>query len=157
MNFNIDPKALVKTAFVNPNDNNKAVRSSVQTLPGRVGFAQTLSQLQQKPGVNSSTFLNPQVPSMAVQEGDTLSSIVKNHMESLGQPVSNAQALRLSQDLAKANGISNPDRIFPGQRLNMSALNKSIAAETNLKFSNNPPVANTALAMMLRWISLVPA
>jgi hypothetical protein len=71
MNFNIDPKALVKTAFVSPNDNNRSVRSAVQTLPGRVGFAQTLSQLQQKPGVNSSTFLNPQVPSMAVQEGDT--------------------------------------------------------------------------------------
>ena len=147
MNFNIDPKALVKTAFVNPNDNNKAVRSSVQTLPGRVGFAQTLSQLQQKPGVNSSTFLNPQVPSMAVQEGDTLSSIVKNHMESMGRPVSNTEALRMSQDLAKANGISNPDRIFPGQRLNMSALNASIAAETAPKFSNNPPVANSALAM----------
>ena len=147
MNFNIDPKALVKTAFVNPNDNNNAVRSSVQTLPGRVGFAQTLSQLQQKPGVNSSTFLNPQVPSMAVQEGDTLSSIVKNHMESMGRPVSNAEALRLSQDLAKANGISNPDRIFPGQRLNMSALNATIATETAPKYSNNPPVANTALAM----------
>ena len=147
MNFNIDPKALVKTAFVSPNDNSRAVRSSVQTLPGRVGFAQTLSQLQQKPGVNSSTFLNPQVPSMAVQEGDTLSSIVKNHMESMGRPVSNTEALRMSQDLAKANGISNPDRIFPGQRLNMSALNVSIAAETAPKFSNNPPVANSALAM----------
>ena len=147
MNFNIDPKALVKTAFVSPNDNNRSVRSAVQTLPGRVGFAQTLSQLQQKPGVNSSTFLNPQVPSMAVQEGDTLSSIVKNHMESLGRPVSNAEALRLSQDLAKANGISNPDRIFPGQRLNMSALNASTAEEAARKFSNNPPVANTALAM----------
>ncbi|MFY8191565.1 MAG: LysM peptidoglycan-binding domain-containing protein [Limnohabitans sp.] len=98
-------------------------------MPARVGFAQTLAQLQHKPGVNSSTILNPKVPSLAVQDGDTLSSIVKNHMEALGRPVDNAQALRLSQDLAKANGISNPDRIFPGQRLNMSALNEFMAAE----------------------------
>jgi hypothetical protein len=147
MNFNIDSKALVKTTFVHPNDGNATARTQTSTLPGRVGFAQTLAQLQNKSGVNSSTFLNPQVPSVAVQDGDTLSSIVKNHMEAMGRPISNNEALRLSQDLAKANGISNPDRIYPGQRLNMNALNQLIQAESNQKYANNPPVANTALAM----------
>ena len=147
MNFNIDSKALVKTTFVSPNDGNAAVRAQTNQLPGRVGFAQTLAQLQNKPGVNSSTFLNPQVPSVAVQEGDTLSSIVKNHMEAMGRPISNTEAMRLSQDLAKANGISNPDRIYPGQRLNISALNQLVQSEANQKYANNPPVANSALAM----------
>ncbi len=147
MNFNIDSKALVKTTFVHPNDGNATARTQTSTLPGRVGFAQTLAQLQNKSGVNSSTFLNPQVPSVAVQDGDTLSSIVKNHMEAMGRPISNNEALRLSQDLAKANGISNPDRIYPGQRLNMNALNQLIQSESNQKYANNPPVANTALAM----------
>lgn len=147
MNFNIDSKALVKTAFVNPNDNNTAARLQGQAMPGRVGFAQTLAQLQSKPGVNSSTFLNPRVPSVAVQEGDTLSSIVKNHMEAMGRPVSNAEALRLSQDLAKANGISNPDRIYPGQRLNMAALNQVANPGQAQAAASNPPVANRALAM----------
>ena len=147
MNFNIDSKALVKTAFVNPNDNNATARLQGQAMPGRVGFAQTLAQLQSKPGVNSSTFLNPAVPSVAVQERDTLSNIVKNHMESMGRPVSNAEALRLSQDLAKANGISNPDRIYPGQRLNMAALNQVVnPGKTNMAV-RNPPAANSALAM----------
>ena len=124
MNFNVDPKALVKTTFVNPNNANASSRSTSLVLPGRVGFAQTLSQLQQKSPVNSSTILNPQVPSVAVQEGDTLSNIVKEHMAQLGRPVSNSESLRLSQDVAQANGISNPDRIYPGQRLNLSALSQ---------------------------------
>jgi hypothetical protein len=148
MNFNIDSKALVKTAFVNPNDQTKAVRQTTPMVPGRVGFAQTLAQLQSRHTVNSSTFLNPQVPSVAVQEGDTLSSMVKNHMEAMGKPISNAEALRLSQDLAKANGISNPDRIYPGQRLNMAVLNTNILANTPNTAAMKPnAVANTALAM----------
>ena len=146
MNFNIDSKALVKTAFVNSNDPNANTRLQGQNLPGRVGFAQTLAQLQSKPGVNSSTFLNPSVPSVAVQDGDTLSNIVKNHMEAMGRPVSNAEAMRLSQDLAKANGISNPDRIYPGQRLNMTALNQALN-HSKANTASNPPVANSALAM----------
>ena len=146
MNFNIDSKALVKTAFVNPNDPNANTRLQGQNLPGRVGFAQTLAQLQSKPGVNSSTFLNPSVPSVAVQDGDTLSNIVKNHMEAMGRPVSNAEAMRLSQDLAKANGICYPDRIYPGQRLNMTALNQALN-HSKANTASNPPVANSALAM----------
>jgi len=132
MNFNVDPKALVRTTFVNPNDANTSARSTSLTLPGRVGFAQTLSQLQQRSGVNSSTILNPQVKSVAVQEGDTLSSIVKDHLAELGRPVSNSEALRLSQEVARSNGISNPDRIFPGQRLNLSVLSQSQPSVANV-------------------------
>ncbi len=132
MNFNMDPKAFVRTTFVNPNDPNTSARATSLALPGRVGFAQTLSQLQQRSSVNSSTILNPHVKSVAVQDGDTLSSIVKDHLAELGRPVSNSEALRLSQDVAKANGISNPDRIFPGQRLNLSVLSQPQQAAPNL-------------------------
>ena len=132
MNFNVDPKALVRTTFVNPNEANNSSRGTSLALPGRVGFAQTLSQLQQRSGVNSSTILNPQVKSVAVQSGDTLSNIVKDHMAQLGRPVTNSDALRLSQDVAQANGISNPDRIYPGQRLNLSVLTQPQQAAPNL-------------------------
>ena len=132
MNFNVDPKALVRTTFVNPNDANNSARSTSLALPGRVGFAQTLSQLQQRSGVNSSTILNPQVKSVAVQEGDTLSSIVKDHLAELGRPISNSESLRLSQDVARVNGINNPDRIYPGQRLNLSVLSQAQQAAPNL-------------------------
>ena len=132
MNFNVDPKALVRTTFVSPNDANATSRPTSLAVPGRVGFAQTLSQLQQRSSVNSSTILNPQVKSVAVQEGDTLSSIVKDHMAEIGRPVSNNEALRLSQDVARANGISNPDRIYPGQRLNLSVLTQTAPAADNV-------------------------
>jgi len=132
MNFNVDPKALVRTTFVNPNDANNSARNTSLALPGRVAFAETLSQLQQRAGVNSSTILNPQVPSVAVQDGDTLSNIVKDHLAQLGRPVSNGEALRLSQEVAQANGIANPDRIYPGQRLNLSVLSQPQSAPANV-------------------------
>ena len=132
MNFNVDPKALVRTTFVNPNDANNSARNTSLALPGRVAFAETLSQLQQRASVNSSTILNPQVPSVAVQDGDTLSNIVKDHLAQLGRPVSNGEALRLSQDVAQANGIANPDRIYPGQRLNLSVLSQAQQASANV-------------------------
>ena len=132
MNFNVDPKALFRTTFINPNEANNSSRGTSLALPGRVGFAQTLSQLQQRSGVNSSTILNPQVKSVAVQSGDTLSNIVKDHMAQLGRPVTNSDALRLSQDVAQANGISNPDRIYPGQRLNLSVLTQAQQTAPNL-------------------------
>ena len=122
MNFNIDPKAVVKTGFVMTNTASLNARQTVEANAFRTGFAQTLAQLQNKTGVNSSTILNPQVPSVAVQEGDTLSGIIKREMQAAGRPVSQNDATRLAQDVARANGISNPDRIFPGQRLNLSAL-----------------------------------
>jgi len=132
MNFNVDPKALVRATFVNPNDANTSARNTSLAMPGRVAFAQTLSQLQQRSGVNSSTILNPQVPSVAVQDGDTLSNIVKDHLAQLGRPVSNGEALRLSQEVAQANGIANPDRIYPGQRLNLSVLSQPQSAPANV-------------------------
>jgi hypothetical protein len=144
MNFNIDPKAVVKTGFVMTNTASLNARQTVEANAFRTGFAQTLAQLQNKTGVNSSTILNPQVPSVAVQEGDTLSGIIKREMQAAGRPVSQNDATRLAQDVARANGISNPDRIFPGQRLNLSALSANGSTPAP---SANPAPAQTALSL----------
>jgi LysM domain len=144
MNFNIDPKAVVKTGFVMPNTASMNAKQTVEANALRTGFAQTLAQLQSKTGVNSSTILNPQVPSVAVQEGDTLSGIIKREMQAAGRPVSHNEATRLAQNVARANGISNPDRIFPGQRLNLSALSTNGAAAAT---SAPPATAQTALSL----------
>jgi len=122
MNFNIDSKALVKTHLPTPNTSGMTAKQTVEANIARIGFAQTLAQLQARNSVNSSTILNPQVPSVAVKEGDTLSGIVKNQMQALGKPVSHHQAARLAQDIARHNGLADPDRIYPGQRLNVAAL-----------------------------------
>jgi len=144
MNFNIDPKAVVKTGFVLPNTSSLTARQTVEAHALRTGFAQTLAQLQSKTGVNSSTILNPQVRSVAVQDGDTLNGIIKREMQATGRTVSDSEATRLAQDVARANGISNPDRIFPGQRLNLSALSANGAA---LAPSANPASAQTAFSL----------
>ena len=144
MNFNIDPKAVVKTGFVLPNTSTLTARQTVEAHALRTGFAQTLAQLQSKTGVNSSTILNPQVRSVAVQDGDTLNGIIKREMQATGRTVSDSEATRLAQDVARANGISNPDRIFPGQRLNLSTLS---ANATALAPSANPASAQPAFSL----------
>ena len=141
MNFNIDSKALVKTNFSTPNTSSMTAKQTVEANIARIGFAQTLAQLQTRNNVNSSTILNPQVPSVAVKEGDTLTGIVKNHMQVLGKTVSHNESARLAQDIARANGLANPDRIFPGQRLNLSALSPELA-RPDAKLAN----AQTALS-----------
>ena len=109
MNFNIDPKAVVKTGFVLPNTSTLTARQTVEAHALRTGFAQTLAQLQSRTGVNSSTILNPQVPSVAVQDGDTLSGIVKREMQAAGRPVSHNEATRLAQDVAAAYVAGRPE------------------------------------------------
>ena len=146
MNFNIDPKALVKTNFAIPNSANMTARQTVEANVARIGFAQTLAQLQSRASVNSSTILNPQVPSVAVQDGDTLTGIVKNQMQAIGRPVSFNEAARLAQEVARSNGISNPDRIFPGQRLNLSVLNPQALASTGTSSASQAASAQTVLS-----------
>ena len=146
MNFNIDPKALVKTNFAIPNSANMTARQTVEANVARIGFAQTLAQLQSRASVNSSTILNPRVPSVAVQDGDTLTGIVKNQMQAIGRPVSFNEAARLAQEVARSNGISNPDRIFPGQRLNLSVLNPKALASTGTSSASQAASAQTVLS-----------
>ncbi|MFM7697248.1 MAG: hypothetical protein ACKO5X_01265, partial [Limnohabitans sp.] len=88
MNFNIDSKALVKTHLSIPNTSGMTAKQTVEAHIARIGFAQTLAQLQTRNSVNTSTILNPQVPSVAVKEGDTLTGIVIKHMQAVGKPVS---------------------------------------------------------------------
>jgi LysM repeat protein len=141
MNFPIDSKALVKTHLTTPNTSSMTAKQTVEANIARIGFAQTLAQLQARNSVNSSTILNPQVPSVAVKEGDTLTGIVKNHMQALGKTVSHNESARLAQDIARANGLANPDRIYPGQRLNLAALSPELA-RPDAKLAN----AQTALS-----------
>ena len=114
MNFNFDPKAIVKTGFVLPNTSTLTARQTVEAHALRTGFAQTLAQLQSKTGVNSSTILNPQVPSVAVQDGDTLSGIVKREMQAAGRPVSHNEASRLARGRAAGRGGKGSDIIGGG-------------------------------------------
>jgi len=65
--------------------------------------------------------------SRTVVAGDTLSEIVREQAATMGVKLEGSQTYRLAQQLAKANRIDNPDRIFAGQQLDMRALSEQIA------------------------------
>lgn len=63
----------------------------------------------------------------SVKSGQTLSGIVREQMASRGVNLSNNEALRLAQTVARANNLPNANLIHPGQRLNLESLNFSVA------------------------------
>jgi hypothetical protein len=65
--------------------------------------------------------------SRTVAAGDTLSGIVQEQAAAMGTKFDSTQAFRLAQQLAHANRIDNPDRIYAGQQLDMRALSAQIA------------------------------
>jgi hypothetical protein len=65
--------------------------------------------------------------SRTIAAGDTLTGIVQEQAGAMGVKLESSQAYRLAQQLAKANHIDNPNRIFAGQQLDMRALSEQIA------------------------------
>ena len=59
---------------------------------------------------------------LEVQSGDTLIGLVKAHYRQQGLPIDETQAFRLAHQVAADNGIENPDRILPGQRIDFARL-----------------------------------
>ncbi len=63
-----------------------------------------------------------------IAAGDTLNALVKAQAKSQGVQLSSTQLLRMVQWVALDNNISNVNRIFPGQQLNLSGLAAGLAA-----------------------------
>jgi hypothetical protein len=64
-----------------------------------------------------------------VAAGDTLSHLVRDHMDRLGRPVSGGTQLSaLVRQVADANGIADPDRIQVGMRLDLGVLGQPARA-----------------------------
>ncbi len=55
-----------------------------------------------------------------VQRGDTLVSLTRNYLGEGASQLSQRQIYDLARSIAKENGIRNPDRILPGQQINMA-------------------------------------
>lgn len=128
MTFNIDAKALVRQPVLELKSDSFADRAGL-TLSGPSGnFSRVFNDTQQNLRVKSSTMMG--VESTTVKAGDTLTGIVKNYLGARGVQISQNDALRMAQDVARTSGISNPDRIFPGQRLNLQALQAALTPNT---------------------------
>jgi hypothetical protein len=85
--------------------------------------------------------------STSVRSGQTLTGIVREQMAGRGVNISNNEAMRLAQTVARSNNIANPNMIHPGQQLNLESLNFSLqqAQAVNQAIAANK--AATAVAM----------
>jgi hypothetical protein len=84
----------------------------------------------------------------AVRSGQTLTGIVREQMASRGVNISNNEAMRLAQTVARSNNIANPNMIHPGQQLNLDSLNFSLqqAQAVNQAIAANKAAALSAAA-----------
>jgi hypothetical protein len=61
-----------------------------------------------------------------VRSGQTLTGIVREQMAAKGVNISNNEAMRLAQTVARTNNIANANMIHPGQALNLDCLNLAL-------------------------------
>ena len=95
--------------------------------------------------------------SRTIAAGDTLSGIVQEQAGAMGVKLEGAQAYRLAQQLAKANRIDNPDRIFVGQQLDMRALSEQIAQTGTASPVKSALAANVPAQVALQRLAPPPS
>ena len=96
-----------------------------------------------------------------VVSGDTLSDIVKEHAQSMGVQLSGSQTMRLVQQVASANKISNVNRIFPGQQINLNQLSQDLEAGRagqimTVSFRPPPPAATALQSFQAAGVAAAP-
>ena len=154
MNPVIDPKALVKTSHINLNHLQTQLRAQSRASAGGMVFQRALTQAQQNgTGGNSTSILGPQTASVSVQSGDTLSGIVRQFMAASGKNIGQTESMRLAQEVARSNNLANANLIYPGQRINLAALQQALngpaadnQASLGLPKPNTPNPAQTGVA-----------
>ena len=57
-----------------------------------------------------------------VQRGDTLVSLTRQYLGDTATQLNKSQIYDLAKNIAKENGIHNPNRIMPGQQINMAPM-----------------------------------
>ena len=104
-----------------------------------LSFRAALSGQASKSNADNATFssgapnninsLNPQIQaapsSHNVRTGDTVYGIAQNFLQSQGMDASPEAAMKAALVLSKTNNLKNPDRIFPGQIIQLGPLSKS--------------------------------
>ena len=89
-----------------------------------------------------------------VRSGQTLTGIVREQMATRGVTISNNEAMRLAQTVARSNNIANANMIHPGQALNLDSLNFSLQQSLAVK---QAIAANQAAAVAAAAPAVTPA
>lgn len=107
--------------------NNQQAGTFTRRLPSPVGGQSFTRSLQQARFAAQPQHLD--APNLkTVDKGDTLIAMVREQASSLGLQPSAAQNFILAQRVASHNKLDNPDRIFPGQTIDMSGLQREFLA-----------------------------
>ena len=112
----------------NPQVNTTEASGSLKLPRGQLAYARTAPAFTRAlASANLSGALAPEGSAApwatSVRSGQTLTGIVREQMASRGVNISNNEAMRLAQTVARSNNISNPNMIHPGQALNLESLN----------------------------------
>jgi hypothetical protein len=94
--------------------------AKADTAPWRLAssarpFSEVLAQARQAPATRT------------VVSGDTMVAIVREQAAQRGVNLSASEALRQAHQVARDSGISDPGRIFPGQKLALEGLHSRLA------------------------------
>ena len=141
MSINIDTKGLLNYSPVDVNSSFLPDQTVDASEAMRAAFTQALSQAQQTSRVGTPSILTPDVPQVTVKPGDNMTTLVKNHLLSKGFVPNSNDLKKMVYDVARQNGISNPNLIFPGQRLQMATLEASLL-EGSFQADNKKPASN---------------
>ena len=82
--------------------------------PASGDFRQVLAEAQDGKAGNGAT--------VTVQRGDTLMNLTRNYLGNAVGQFNNGQIYEMARTIARENGIANPNRIVPGQVLNMAPM-----------------------------------
>lgn len=101
-----------------------AAASSTPIAASTAESAANLNPSANLPGAQFKAALRAtQAPAhTTVQRGDTLIGLIRHQLNQNGQTVSDHQAFKLAHQVAQENGIANPNRIYPGQRVSFSTV-----------------------------------
>lgn len=95
-------------------------------------FGQALAQALEPDAAAVQQAAHDQPGQVIVRRGDTLTRLVKAEFRQQGVAVSEGHAWRMAVQLARHNGIANPDRIEPGQSLNMQKVRHTVTQLASL-------------------------
>ena len=126
MSLNIDTKGFLNYSSIEVNHSFLSEQKTDASEAVRAAFSQALSQTQQANRVGTPSILSPDVSQVLVKPGDNMTSLVKNHLLSKGFVPNPSDLKKMVFDLARQNGIANPNLIFPGQRLQLASLEASL-------------------------------
>ena len=93
------------------------------SLPaGRVAARETAQGVAFEQVLQQASQSSSPAQEVVVEQGDTLVGLVRLWHRERGADVSDAQAYRQALQVARAQGIDNPDLIVPGQRVRLEGL-----------------------------------